>query len=287
MAMKTRAANGEMKNIWNHRSRSLLGPCLLAGVAALQIVWLLSTQLAQVPVPADPLPVLAESSRLADFLQSHSWVAGLGVSFGSYLLCALQKDVKRISAPSNETRLELRRVVGVTAWLAMMSGIVCAAAFFDMRMTLSENNGKTLHSGCFVGLDGTRILALVGSFMAGAVALGANPIDAEGPYAGRFSPALLGSAFAIVGAFLVKYIGGSSFVTWQLLTFSQGILHGLKMSCASMQVSSLTSCIIDLWIPVGAFALGCFATSTLKEDLGMKMLLVSAAGTHLMGLGLH
>merc|ERR1711904_349021 len=105
-----------------------------------------------------------------------------------------------------------------------------------MGMTVSHHTGNTTHMGRLTGVDGMKFFKLISSFMAGAAALGANPIDAEAPYAGRFSPALLGTAFAIAGAMAVMSMDGNSLVTCQLLAFSQGIMNALTRKCTSMPI---------------------------------------------------
>eukprot|EP00929_Paragymnodinium_shiwhaense_P081766 TRINITY_DN42878_c0_g1_i3.p2 TRINITY_DN42878_c0_g1~~TRINITY_DN42878_c0_g1_i3.p2 ORF type:complete len:212 (+),score=24.82 TRINITY_DN42878_c0_g1_i3:156-791(+) len=210
--------------------------------------------------------------------------------------------------------MDFERVVFVNAWLTMMSGIVNAVAFLEMGMTVSHHTGNATHWGRLTGTDGMKFLRLISAFMAGSAALGASPIDAEAPYAGRVCPALLGTAFAVLGAFLVKHLDGSTMVTCQLLAFSQGIMNALTRKCTSMPICSShvtgyvtdAGAILGTWvsasikgakapslkkpaiflIPVCTFALGGLVTANLKEVAGLSMLLVAAFGTSLMALGM-
>eukprot|EP00929_Paragymnodinium_shiwhaense_P046559 TRINITY_DN23710_c0_g3_i1.p1 TRINITY_DN23710_c0_g3~~TRINITY_DN23710_c0_g3_i1.p1 ORF type:complete len:355 (+),score=88.27 TRINITY_DN23710_c0_g3_i1:287-1351(+) len=256
---------------------------------------------------------MLEALGMADFLESYSWIAGLSVAFGSYLICSLQKEVQFDAPPPFEKRSDFERMLFVNAWLALMSGIVNAVAFLEMGMTVSHHTGNSTHMGRMAGVDGTKFMRLIGSFMAGAATLGANQLDAEAPYAGRFSPALLATAFAVVGAFSLKYFDGSSLVCCQLLAFSQGIMNALTRKCASMPlcVSHVTGYVTDAgailgtWVnatmtgrtapslkkpsvfiaSVAAFSLGGFVTAVWKDSVGASMLLLSAAGTSLMAVG--
>eukprot|EP00929_Paragymnodinium_shiwhaense_P046557 TRINITY_DN23710_c0_g2_i2.p1 TRINITY_DN23710_c0_g2~~TRINITY_DN23710_c0_g2_i2.p1 ORF type:complete len:111 (+),score=18.82 TRINITY_DN23710_c0_g2_i2:171-503(+) len=106
---------------------------------------------------------------------------------------------------------------------------------------------------------------------------------------------------------------GNSLVTCQLLAFSQGIMNALTRKCTSMPIccSHVTGYVTDAgailgtWaasgfrgssapslkkpfifvVSIGTFALGGFATASLKDSVGLNMLLLSAAGTALSALG--
>eukprot|EP00929_Paragymnodinium_shiwhaense_P005962 TRINITY_DN10871_c1_g1_i1.p1 TRINITY_DN10871_c1_g1~~TRINITY_DN10871_c1_g1_i1.p1 ORF type:complete len:330 (+),score=54.89 TRINITY_DN10871_c1_g1_i1:82-1071(+) len=309
------------------RSRAL-GVCLLGGLAAAvasHIHWLGNAQLEGEATSASSMPEAPDASALAVFLESYrtslySWVAGLAIAIISSKLCFLQKDSKLYEEPPPfEKRADFDRLVWVNAWLSVMSGMVNAVAFLDMKMTVSHMTGNVTYGGirlpkAEMRLQGLNYFCLIVSFMVGSAVLGASNADAEAPYMRRFSPALTATAFAVAGAFVIRHFEGDAMVTLELLAFSQGIMNALTRKCQSMPlcVSHVTGYATDAgfmlgdwataigsgreWpclkkiaifvITIGSFALGGFAVVYFHETYRLHMLLVSAAGILLTASGI-
>eukprot|EP00929_Paragymnodinium_shiwhaense_P098449 TRINITY_DN5991_c0_g1_i1.p1 TRINITY_DN5991_c0_g1~~TRINITY_DN5991_c0_g1_i1.p1 ORF type:complete len:305 (+),score=65.44 TRINITY_DN5991_c0_g1_i1:70-984(+) len=289
------------------RSRSL------ALVVAGTTIVVLNRWLVEPAAPAQ-VPIALPGAGLAELVDSYSWLAGIGVVMICYLLCAMQKEVPHPERTPLAKRTDFERVLFVSTWFSVMSGIVNAVAFLEMGMTVSHHTGNTTHMGRLTGVDGMKFLRVIASFMAGAGCYGANHIDSEAPYARRFCPALLASAFAVLGAFFVKYLDGDVLVTVQLLAFSQGILNALTRKFTSLPLccSHVTGYVTDAgsmlgeWVmlqskgrdagpmprepvvfllAIFGFAFGGFATSCLKAKVGVATLLIPAVGTAMSAVG--
>jgi len=180
--------------------------------------------------------------------------------------------------------------------------------------TVSHHTGNTTHAGRLLLSGGTKFIGLILAFMVGSGIVGANDIDVEAAFKGRYSPPLMSSAFAVAAALVVVYSGGSTSITLQLLCFSQGILNALTRKfpgmpvCASHVTGYATDAgaIVGSWVranlqgapPVNlkkptifivsivAFALGGTLAALLQEQYGVLLLAVPAAGTALAGAGL-
>eukprot|EP00929_Paragymnodinium_shiwhaense_P070680 TRINITY_DN35812_c0_g1_i2.p1 TRINITY_DN35812_c0_g1~~TRINITY_DN35812_c0_g1_i2.p1 ORF type:complete len:323 (+),score=36.87 TRINITY_DN35812_c0_g1_i2:84-1052(+) len=267
-------------------------------------------------MPAHPLP---EARGLADLVESHSALSGLMVVFISYLICSMQRYARH-RCPSERIPLEERtdfgRVLFVNAWLALISGCVNAFAFLENGLTVSHHTGNTMRMGVEFGdaalgyaMTFTRVVA---SFFAGAAMLGASFVDPEANIERRFCPALLSTAFVLLGAFFIKYMHGETMVTTELLAFSQGIMNATtrKFSSMPLSCSHVTGYVTDAGFILGSwgggvhgaakpclkqpiiflvsiftFALGGFTTACLDQRFGICTLLVPILGTTLSAFG--
>lgn len=246
--------------------------------------------------------------------QDAKLAAGL-VVFLCYKLCAPHVKVPTCPVQPLEKREDYGRILWTNAYLCLMSGIVNAVAFLEMGMTVSHHTGNTTHTGrLWVDGGGARFLGLILAFMVGSGIVGANDIDQEAVFKGRYSPPLMSSALAVAAGMVLAHAGGSTTIALQLLSFSQGILNAVTRKFPGMPVcgSHVTGyatdagSILGTWaraqwagddpvnlkkptiflVSMGTFALGGFLTAHFKEQFGVTFLAVPAAGTAMAAMAM-
>jgi len=233
--------------------------CLLA--AGLACVWwsrpTAPALVVQATVDDVAIPGMQESSTITKIIEGHTMkVAGL-------VLCACLA-VAKLEPPAQkappavpfEQRADASRVVGVSVFLSLVSGIVNAIAIIEMGGTVAHHTGNASHAGRLAGVDGARFAVLMLAYLVGAAVAGFFKSDGEALFCGKFSPGMLSGAVAVVGGAVIFSVTGNALVALPLLSFSQGLQNAITRKCSSLPVCTthMTGYLTDLGSALGACA---------------------------------
>jgi len=212
---------------------------------------------APAPAPAPQAPPTS-SDQAASGLAGH--VNKLAVL--AYIICF--QVAKREPPPPKEPyqagplekRRDYSRVLFMSTFLSLLSGIVNAVAIIEMGGTVAHHTGNASHTGRLAGTDGSRFLWLMVAYLAGAGVAGYCRVDGEAVYFGRYSPGMLSSALAVVAGAMIHYVSGNALVALPLLSFSQGIQNAVTRRCSSLPVCTthMTGYLTDAGIGLGLWA---------------------------------
>lgn len=265
----------------------------------------------------EPEVDLVNVSRFSHFLGD----LGLHPVKLGLLACWLCLQVAKREAPpplkqdATPTPLDKRgdygRVLGMSMLLSLVSGIVNAMAFLEMKCTVAHHTGNMSHTGRLWGTDGSRFLFVVIAYFVGSAVAGYGMVDGEAVFVGRYSAGIMSSALAIASGVVIYRLNGDVLVPLCMLSVSQGIMNAVTRKCSSLPVCTthMTGYLTDIGSGLGAwlsdrcscplpvrikfflgsilaFIAGGFVAKKLLEAYGIMSAFVPAALMALAALGL-